>query len=83
MIEGMDNWQTFELICTYVINGRSHMRSMQQMNSMMSSIFDDPFGMMGGFGMGGRPAIGGPRHTQEISPFGAFGFPDLSRMMVI
>lgn len=46
----------------------SHMRHMRQMNNMMSSLFNDPFGMFGD-PTGGRLAIGGPRHGSSLMPF--------------
>nr|CAD7598864.1 unnamed protein product [Timema genevievae] len=61
---------------------RSQMRTMHQMNSMMNSMFPDPFGFMGGMG---PPALGGPlmgaiapspRH--DLMPF---GFPNMNMSM--
>nr|CAD7569416.1 unnamed protein product [Timema californicum] len=60
----------------------SQMRTMHQMNSMMNSMFPDPFGFMGGMG---PPALGGPlmgaiapspRH--DLMPF---GFPNMNMSM--
>lgn len=54
----------------------AHMRSMRQMNNMMNSLFADPFGMMGGFGMGGPPALTmGSRHSMV-----PFGFPPMPQL---
>ncbi|XP_015113297.1 myeloid leukemia factor isoform X3 [Diachasma alloeum] len=50
----------------------SHMQSMQHMNSMMNSLFSNPFGMMGPALMGPEPR-GRHRHNQMM-PFG-FGMP--------
>nr|CAD7392945.1 unnamed protein product [Timema cristinae] len=63
-------------------DARSQMRTMHQMNSMMNSMFPDPFGFMGGMG---PPALGGPlmgaiapspRH--DLMPF---GFPNMNMSM--
>ncbi|XP_048478777.1 myeloid leukemia factor isoform X1 [Plutella xylostella] len=53
----------------------SHMRHMRQMNNMMNSLFSDPFGMLGGMGMGmggmggGHLALTGHRHGGAMMPF--------------
>jgi myeloid leukemia factor 1 len=58
----------------------SHMQSMQHMNSMMSSMFGNPFGMMTPALMGpnGR---GGDGHHNQMMPFGfPMGLPNMNDM---
>lgn len=62
------------------------MRSMRQMNSMMNSMFADPFGGMGMFDMHQQhqSALTGAQHHQRHSPLMPFGFssmPNINRFM--
>lgn len=70
------------------------MRSMRQMNSMMSSIFSDPFGMFNPFdamsgNLGGQSALtGGFQHPQmqqhrhaALMPFGFPPMPNMNRLL--
>lgn len=70
------------------------MRSMRQMNTMMNSMFNDPFGMlnpfdtMNGFGMAGPSALTGGfqnpamQHRQStVMPFGFPAMPNMNRLL--
>lgn len=60
------------------------MRSMRQMNSMMNSIFSDPFGMFNPFdamnGAMGPSALTGAPHHQMRHQMMPFGFPAIANM---
>lgn len=51
------------------------MRQMRQMNSMMNTMFADPFGMMGDMGM-----LMGPSHN-SMMPYMPDGMMNMNRMM--
>lgn len=60
------------------------MRSMRQMNTMMNSIFSDPFGMFNPFdamnGAMGPSALTGAPHHQMRHQMMPFGFPGITNM---
>lgn len=72
-------------IILFSLLNRQHMRSMRQMNTMMNSMFADPFAMFNPFDamnnvMGPSALTGAPQHPLRHHAMMPFGFPAISNM---
>ncbi|XP_049826416.1 myeloid leukemia factor isoform X2 [Aethina tumida] len=59
----------------------SHMRTMRHMNSMMNSLFADPFGMMGDFGDFDNRALTHRGMHNSLMPFSMPLMPNVNRLL--